>query len=61
MTTLTFDNLKIEKSSNNSYYITIDDWVIYLDDSIQGEKIITHWIEDHNISTDKIKNSTLTY
>jgi len=57
MTTLTFDNLKIEKSSNNSYYITLDDWTIYIDDSILGEKIITHWVE----GLTSCENSVITY
>jgi len=61
MTTLIFDNLKIEKSSNESYYITIDNWTIYLDHGIYGEKILSHWLNDKPETSKYIKNSVITY
>lgn len=37
--------MKIEIKTNEVIYITIGNWVIYIDNST-GEKIIDHWIED---------------
>ncbi len=45
MNTVKFNHLLIEQSSENSYYITLGDWVIYIDASIDGEKIVSHWID----------------
>jgi hypothetical protein len=45
MNTIKFNHLLIEEKNENSYYITLGDWVIYIDASIEGEKIISHWID----------------
>ena len=37
--------MKIEIKTNEVVYITIGNWVIYID-NITGERIIDHWIED---------------
>ena len=37
--------MKIEIKTNEVVYITIGNWVIYIDNST-GERIIDHWIED---------------
>tara|TARA_B100001939_G_C16409154_1_gene391577 strand:- start:197 stop:352 length:156 start_codon:yes stop_codon:yes gene_type:complete len=37
--------MKIEMSSNESLYITINGWVYYIDDST-GEQIIEKWKEE---------------
>lgn len=37
--------MKIEIKTNEVVYITIGNWVIYIDNST-GEKIIDNWIED---------------
>jgi hypothetical protein len=48
MNTIIINDIKIEFTSDNAFYITKGDWVIYLDDSIEGEKIISHWIDIEN-------------
>ena len=45
MNTVKFNHLLIEQSSENSYYLTLGDWVIYIDASIDGEKSVSHWID----------------
>jgi hypothetical protein len=48
MQTVTFDGLKIEKCSDNAFYISIDGLTIYVDVSIEGEKHVSHWIDESN-------------
>lgn len=38
------DNILVDIRSNKSAYITIGDWVIYIDDST-NEKIISTWTD----------------
>jgi len=38
------ENIKIDKRSDKSVYITIGNWTVYLDDST-NEKIIDSWTE----------------
>ncbi len=54
MNTVKFNHLLIEQSSENSYYITLGDWVIYIDASIDGEKIVSHWIDIENNNNSKL-------
>jgi hypothetical protein len=65
MNTIIINNIKIEFTSENSFYITKGDWVIYVDDSIEGEKIISHWIDienNNNIGDEKTyKTSVIDY
>ena len=44
---LNLNNIKIDKKSEESVYVTIGDWVIYLDNSTK-EKIINTWQEKNN-------------
>lgn len=37
-------NIKIDKRSDESVYITIGDWTVYLDNST-NERMITSWTE----------------
>jgi len=39
-----FNGMQIDKRSDDCFYITIGDWVIYLDNST-GEHIIDTWID----------------
>lgn len=39
-----FSGIQIDKRSDDCFYITIGDWVIYLDNST-GEHIIDTWID----------------
>jgi hypothetical protein len=59
MQTITINDIKIEISSENSLYITKGDWVVYMDDGIPGEKILSHWIDDEKSL--KVKNSVINY
>ena len=42
--TITLNNITIDKRSELSAYVTIGDWVVYLDNST-GEHIIDAWTE----------------
>ena len=44
MQTVTFDNLKIEKASDESFYITLGDLVVYVNIST-GENHVSAWVE----------------
>jgi hypothetical protein len=44
MQTVTFDGLKIEKASDESFYITLGDLVVYVDIST-GENHVSAWVE----------------
>ena len=48
MQTVTFDGLKIEKSSDDAFYITLGNLVVYIDNSTH-ENIVYKWIEKNNI------------
>lgn len=48
MQIVTFDNLKIEKASDESFYITLGNLVVYIDNST-GENYVNKWIEHDNI------------
>jgi len=63
MNTIKFNHLLIEEKTENSYYITLGDWVIYIDASIEGEKIVSHWIDIENSNNSKLiaKISEKTY
>jgi len=63
MNTIIINDIKIEFSSENAFYITKGDWVVYLDDSIEGEKIVSHWIDIENSNNSKLiaKISEKTY
>jgi len=37
--------MKIEVTSEQAVYVTIGDWVIYIDNST-GERIVTQWNEE---------------
>ena len=39
--------IDVDQRSDTAAYITIDDWVIYVDNST-GEKIITTWTKGEN-------------
>ena len=39
---INLNNIKIDKRSEESVYVTIGDWVVYLDNSTK-EKIINSW------------------
>lgn len=39
------NNIEVDKRSESSVYITIGDWVVYLDNST-GERIIDTWEKD---------------
>ena len=41
---INLNNIKIDKRSEESVYVTIGDWVVYLDNSTK-EKIINSWKE----------------
>jgi hypothetical protein len=47
-TVVTIDNLKIEQCSQDAFYISIDGLTIYVDVSIEGEKHVSHWIDESN-------------
>lgn len=54
MQTVTFDGLKIQKASNESFYITLGELVVYIDTST-GENYVSSWIEsDENIIFENI-------
>lgn len=64
MNTIIINDIKIEFTSKNSFYISKGDWVVYLDDSIEGEKIVSHWVEleNNNIGNEKTyKTSVIEY
>lgn len=63
MNTIIINDIKIEISSKNSIYITKGDWVVYMDDGIEGEKIVSHWIDIENKNNSKLiaKLSEKTY
>ena len=64
MNTIIINDIKIEFTNDNSFYITKGDWVVYLDDSIEGEKIVSHWVdlENNNIGNEKTyKTSVIEY
>ena len=64
MNTIIIHDIKIEFTSKNSFYISKGDWVVYLDDSIEGEKIVSHWVEleNNNIGNEKTyKTSVIEY
>ena len=64
MNTIIINDIKIEFTNDNSFYITNGDWVVYLDDSIEGEKIVSHWVdlENNNIGNEKTyKTSVIEY
>lgn len=42
-----YNNIEVDKRSESSVYITIGDWVVYLDNST-GEHIIDAWEKDGN-------------
>ena len=42
-----FNGLEIDKRSEDCYYVKINDWVIYLDNST-NEHIIDTWMEKEN-------------
>lgn len=44
MQTVTFDGLKIERASNESFYITLGELVVYVDIST-GENHVSAWVE----------------
>ena len=46
---LNLNNIKIDKRSEESVYVTIGDWVIYLDNST-GEHFIDTWKKGENES-----------
>lgn len=48
MNTLIFNGLKIEQVSDESFYITLDNLVVYIDNST-GENIVNKWIENDRI------------
>lgn len=50
MQTVTFDGLKIQKSSKESFYITFNDIVVYIDNSI-GENYVSTWLESDSENT----------
>jgi len=55
MNTIKFNHLLIEEKNENCYYITLGDWVIYIDASIEGEKIVSHWLDpEYNFKQNKI-------
>ena len=60
MNTIIINDIKIEIRSNNSIYITKGNWIIYLDDSIETEKYVSHWIDGETDSS-LHKNSTIEY
>jgi len=62
MQTIIINDIKIEFSNQNAFYITKGDWVVYLDDSIEGEKKVSHWIDIENkISEKTYKSSVIEY
>jgi hypothetical protein len=48
MNTFTFNGLKIEQLNEDVYYITLDNLVVYIDNST-GENIVNKWIEKDRI------------
>lgn len=54
MQTITINDIKIEIKSENSLYITKGNWIVYMDDGVAGEKILSHWIDDEAFETVKI-------
>lgn len=60
MNTITINDIIIEFRSENAIYITKDDWTIYLDDGIEGEKILSHWIKDSELKK-HYKSSVIEY
>lgn len=48
MKTVVIDNLEIKKCGENAFYISIDGLTIYVDVSIEGEKHVSHWIDESN-------------
>ena len=50
MQTVTFDGLKIEKCSDESFYITLGDLVVYIDNST-GENYVSSWLESNILVT----------
>lgn len=50
MQTLTFDGLKIQKTSDETFYIQFRDIVVYIDNSI-GENYVSTWLESDSENT----------
>lgn len=50
MQTVTFDGLKIERVTEEVFYITLGNLVVYIDNST-GENYVSKWIEDKMIIT----------
>ena len=50
MQTVTFDGLKIERVTEEVFYITLGDLVVYIDNST-GENYVSKWIEHEMIIT----------
>ena len=60
MNTITINDIKIEFRSKNAIYITKGDWIVYMDDGIDGEKILSHWINDSELKK-HYKSSVIDY
>ena len=54
MNIIIINDIKIEFSNQNAFYIIKGDWVVYLDDSIEGEKKVSHWIDIENKNNSKL-------
>jgi len=54
MRTVTIDSLKIEQCSKDAFYISIDGLIVYIDVSIDGERYVSHWIEDEKTNEENI-------
>lgn len=48
MNTFTFNGLKIEQVNDEVFYITLDNLVVYIDNST-GENYVNKWIEKDTI------------
>lgn len=60
MNTITINDIIIEFRTDHSMYITKGDWTVYMDDGIDGEKILSHWIKDSELKK-HYKSSVIEY